>query len=143
MFTGVFKKKKSHGAETGSQVAAADLFLYQTFQVSGKDACIREKTSFLCHFQDDLFTASELSGSSDSLTKNNNNKVFYFIVTVSFLGIFYCFYQSVYQHLIEQGVHPPSNHSQTGAELSSAPETLVLVRLNASCHVVLVKLVSG
>lgn len=67
----------------------------------------------------------------------------YFIVTVSFLGIFYCFYQSVHQHLIEQRFHPPSNHSKTGAELSSAPVTLVFVRLNASCHVVLVKLVSG
>lgn len=93
MFTGVFKKKKSHGAETGSQVAAADLFIDQTFQVSGKDACINEKISFLCHFQDDLYTARELSGSSDNLTKNNNNKVFYcycFIFRYLLLFLSFC-----------------------------------------------------
>lgn len=82
-FAGLFKKKKSYGAETGSQIAASYLFLYQTSQLSGKGKCINEQISSVCHFEDDLSPARELSGSSDNLTKNNN-KV-----------ISYCFYQSV------------------------------------------------
>lgn len=85
MFAGLFKQKKSHGTEAASQVVVAYLFLYQTSQLSEKDKCINENISFVCLFQNDLSTASELSGSTENLTKNNNIKV-----------IFHCFYQSVY-----------------------------------------------